>query len=276
MKSILISLLFVTINSCGQVKEGKKIVEEPTKTESIKIKKSDDSQNITMGNKNELQKSNLKITFEERLNIPKEMIEKMPTDIQSEFKNLINNPIIYFYKYDGNISNYTIDDSSKYTKSSKNDSKKNNSFSLAEFSTYMDYKSNLLVIKSSVVNNSYLINKNIIDFKWKISSEKKKIGNYLCTKASTIYKGEKIIAYFTDEIPFSIGPSIYLGLPGLIVYLEAPDRTYTATKIETFDKITVEKLTGGKVVSEKEYSDFVEKNKDKPIIEEKIEEYHEN
>ncbi len=65
-------------------------------------------------------------------------------------------------------------------------------------------------------------------------------------------------------------------MPGLIVYLEAQDRTYTATKIETFDKIIVEKLTGGKVVSEKEYSDFVEKYKNKEIIEEKIEEYHEN
>ena len=116
MKSILITLSFITINSCAQVKEEKKIVEEPIKTKSIEIKKSDDSQNINISNKNELQKSNLKITFEERLNIPKEMIEKMPAEIQSEVKNLLNNPIIYFYKYDGNSSNYTIDDSNKYKK----------------------------------------------------------------------------------------------------------------------------------------------------------------
>lgn len=276
MKSILITLSFITINSCGQNKEEKKIVEEPIKTELIEIKKNNDSQNISTNNKNEFQKSNLIITFEERINVPKEMIDKMPAEIQSEVKNLINNPIIYFCKYDGNTSNYSIDNINKYTKSSNIENNKSNSFSLAEFSTYIDYKSNLLVIKSSVANSPYLINKNIIDFKWKISSEKKKIGPYLCTKATTNYRDGKITAYFTDEIPFSIGPSIYLGLPGLIVHLEAPERTYTATKIETFDKLVIEKLTGGKIVSEKEYSELVEKHKNTEIIEEKIEEYHEN
>jgi len=38
----------------------------------------------------------------------------------------------------------------------------------------------------------------------------------------------------------------------------------------------VEKLTGGKAVTEKEYSELVEKYKNTEIIEEKIEEYHEN
>ena len=55
MKSILITLSFITINSCAQVKEEKKIVEEPIKTKSIKIKKKDDSQNINISKKNELQ-----------------------------------------------------------------------------------------------------------------------------------------------------------------------------------------------------------------------------
>lgn len=272
MKSILIVLSFITINSCGQVKKENKTVQEKNKQELSEVIKVIDTQNIVIGVKNEIQKANLKITFEERLNIPKEMIEKMPIEV----KSLINNPIIYFYKYDGNHSNYIIDDSNKYKKTTKSDSEKSNSFSLAEFSTYIDYQSNLLVIKSSVINTSYLINKSIIDFKWKISTEKKKIGNYVCTKATTNYKEEKITAYYTDEIPVSVGPSIYQGLPGLIIYLEAPDRTYTATKIETFDKIVVEKLTGGKAVTEKEYSELVEKYKNTEIIEEKIEEYQEN
>ena len=189
MKTIIIALTFITINSCVQSKAEKKTDKNTQTIEFSENKKEINSQD----NKIEIQNANLKITFEEKINIPNEMIEKMPVAIQTEVKNLKNNPIIHLLNYDGNTSNYSMDDFKKYKKTLNTDSNKSNSFNLAEFSTYKDYQSNLLVIKSSLMEKSYLINQKLINFDWKITNEKKKIGNYFCKKATTIYKDEKII-----------------------------------------------------------------------------------
>lgn len=56
---------------------------------------------------------------------------------------------------------------------------------------------------------------------WEIQNEKKKIGSYICTKATTTFRGRDFIAWFTTEIPLPFGPWKLHGLPGLI--LEAHD-----------------------------------------------------
>ncbi len=75
-----------------------------------------------------------------------------------------------------------------------------------------------------------------VDFNWKLTTEKKKIGDYNCIKAiSENYNGRYYEAWFTTDIPISFGPYKFKGLPGLI--LEIYDRNklihITATKIET-------------------------------------------
>jgi len=59
--------------------------------------------------------------------------------------------------------------------------------------------------------------------RWELSDETKIIGNYVCQKATTTFKGRNYIAWFTTEIPFSFGPWKLHGLPGLI--LSAHDET---------------------------------------------------
>ncbi|MBV6880112.1 GLPGLI family protein [Epilithonimonas ginsengisoli] len=67
---------------------------------------------------------------------------------------------------------------------------------------------------------------------WKISSEQKVIGNYRSQKAETTYGGRTWIAWFTTELPFSDGPYIFNGLPGLIVSLQDSNNDYSFTLIE--------------------------------------------
>lgn len=52
---------------------------------------------------------------------------------------------------------------------------------------------------------------------WKIFNETKIIQKYKCRKAIGKYKNREYIAWFTEEIPFSEGPYVFKGLPGLIV-----------------------------------------------------------
>ncbi|KAF2520197.1 GLPGLI family protein [Flavobacterium salilacus subsp. salilacus] len=83
-------------------------------------------------------------------------------------------------------------------------------------------------------NNFYLIEDNYHKFDWIVSAERKTIANFICTKASTIYRGRKWIAWFSSDISIPVGPWKLHGLPGLI--LEAYDTTerYTmrAVKVE--------------------------------------------
>jgi GLPGLI family protein len=74
---------------------------------------------------------------------------------------------------------------------------------------------------------------------WQFSNETKKIGNFICYRATSNYliiRGDKtmtfpIIAWFTPEIPFGFGPMGYGGLPGMILELQVRNITYGAQKI---------------------------------------------
>ena len=62
---------------------------------------------------------------------------------------------------------------------------------------------------------------------WKITSEQKKIGKYKTQKAETNYGGRKWVAWFTTELPFSDGPYIFNGLPGLIISIQDTNDDYS-------------------------------------------------
>ena len=54
--------------------------------------------------------------------------------------------------------------------------------------------------------------------KWDIHpDDKKQILGYECIKATTVFRGTKIIAYFTTSIPTVFGPYKFDGLPGLVL-----------------------------------------------------------
>lgn len=56
--------------------------------------------------------------------------------------------------------------------------------------------------------------------KWKISSEKEKIGEWYAQKAEADFAGRHWTAWFSTEIPIQDGPYKFSGLPGLIVKIE--------------------------------------------------------
>lgn len=102
--------------------------------------------------------------------------------------------------------------------------------------------------------------------KWNLTQDKKKIGDYICYKATTEKKAEgrngsftkKIVAWYTQSIPFNYGPKEYKGLPGVILELQEGEILFKAIEIKlnpTKNKIV--KPNKGKKVTLEEYNKIV-------------------
>src|SRR5690606_9377555 len=100
---------------------------------------------------------------------------------------------------------------------------------------YTNNKTDTIIEMTLSLGNIY-----VKPLNWKITQETKQIGEYQCYKAITTerlysrkghYYNESIVAWFTPEIPITFGPKNYKGLPGLVLEIESPLYTMTATKI---------------------------------------------
>lgn len=97
---------------------------------------------------------------------------------------------------------------------------------------------------------------------WIISNESKKIDNFNCYKATKIekFKNRKnedaeitITAWFCADIPYSYGPIMYNGLPGLILEVEFRGYRYVAKKISLSAENRNIELPNKKIILEEDY-----------------------
>jgi len=105
---------------------------------------------------------------------------------------------------------------------------------------------------------------------WKLQAERKKIGEYVCMKATANLDGDEIIAWFTPEIPVPAGPAEYYGLPGLVLAVERLDETIffaTSVDLNAPDPEVLVPPHAGKRTSPEEFD---------KIVAEKVEEYKQN
>ncbi len=84
-----------------------------------------------------------------------------------------------------------------------------------------------------IMNKTFFSEGKVGDIKWVLTNEKKTIAGLNCLKAIT-KKGNypMLTVWYTKEIPVSNGPSIYQGLPGLVVWSEDYFRTIQISDIK--------------------------------------------
>ncbi len=98
----------------------------------------------------------------------------------------------------------------------------------------MDYE--FMVIKKPLLKENIKIYRILYDtyelkedqpiLDWKILSDKKTLNNLICQKATLEFKGRQWEAWFSTELPYSEGPYIFNGLPGLIISMYDTNKNY--------------------------------------------------
>lgn len=153
---------------------------------------------------------------------------------------------------------------------------------------YKNVKHKTYADQKETMGKKFLIKDSISPIEWKLESDTKHIGEYLCFKATYTKQVPKvnmnfssfssidddneeekepemtertITAWYTPQIPVSNGPAKYQGLPGLILEIHDGKLTVICSKIvlNPEDKIEIEEPTKGKEVNQKEYDDIMDK-----------------
>lgn len=126
---------------------------------------------------------------------------------------------------------------------------------------YKNIEKNEYLHQDSFQDDLYLIN--LKEKEWVLTKEKKEINNFLCYKAVSkeVYFDEfmhqerivNYIAWFTPEISLPFGPTVFNGLPGLVIAAQVDGYYYYADKIEfNLEKTPVIKPQKGIKIHEEE------------------------
>lgn len=93
---------------------------------------------------------------------------------------------------------------------------------------------------------------------WDLTNESKKIGEFTCYKAikKAVKDGKKSeeIAWYSPQIPVQFGPSLYNGLPGLVLEVQVGKIRFIASKINlNTSNVLIERPNKGTKMSAQEY-----------------------
>ncbi|GAA3515879.1 hypothetical protein GCM10022393_32340 [Aquimarina addita] len=126
----------------------------------------------------------------------------------------------------------------------KNASKEEYTPQVSQTIHYKNQKDNTL-IKSlpnwipAIYGQDIRVKSKLLSFDWQITNTTSSISGYNCHLATTtLDNGDKIIAWYTDQIGINDGPYNYWGLPGLILQLQISNRVLLiGTSVKKLDKI---------------------------------------
>ena len=103
-------------------------------------------------------------------------------------------------------------------------------------------------------------------FSWKLTGKQVNVKGFICNAAEMVKDENTITAWFAPQIPLSIGPAEYGGLPGLILAVDVNGETvYVATAVDLSplaDGAIVKPAAGGKLTQAELDALIVEKTKE--------------
>ena len=144
---------------------------------------------------------------------------------------------------------------------------------------YKNVKTNSLLQNQEFYGKQFLVKDELLSIDWKMSTETKQIGKYMCFKATASIpstelswydfswgnlrendneeeiKMTEVVAWYSPQIPISQGPLEYWGLPGLILEVNLGNTTMLCSKIimNPEEKTKIKAPNKGKIITKKDY-----------------------
>jgi len=135
---------------------------------------------------------------------------------------------------------------------------------------YNDFEKSKQIVQMEFMTRFFLIESKIENQAWRPGRNTRKIQGYVCMDATMKMGEETVTAWFTPNIPVSIGPKNYGGLPGLILAVDINgENVLLATSVDltppSDDIITAP--TEGKKITQEAFD---------KLVAEKVKEYQDN
>lgn len=133
---------------------------------------------------------------------------------------------------------------------------------------FNDVDSVATIVNQNIDNKKYNVISSQKYDNWNLTTESKIIDNYTCYKATSKIRNVNIEAWYCPEIPVSLGPNEFKGLPGLILELSRGKLKYITKSITLDSKEHIE-LPKGKLITEDEFNKILD-NSSNNIFKKKI------
>lgn len=202
---------------------------------------------------------NFKIRYEQtkKFDSQIEKLNQIPDPkLREQIKQQLLAPTYYELSLKNSVSLYKEiqNDKGDYSSENKNPNIKVMVVKNESTGIYQDFKTAEYVSGHNFFGKDFYIKDKVVKLDWKISDETKKIGNFNCKKATTTYEGKEVEAWYSEEIPVSVGPYVFNGLPGLIIQVNYDELTYNAISVEKIKELSIEKpFEKGKIVTRAEF-----------------------
>lgn len=235
--------------------------------------------------------------FKSRISLNKDMTPEMQKTIEDRMKKMSEKTFILHF--DKNASIYAEEQKLDAPNSGGGGGRMMASFMGAGGTLYKNIKEKTFTLDKEMMGKEFLIKDTLTNYKWKMTSETKKIGNYTCYKATTtrpvsktdfrnmrpkkedetadkktnkpqstnfmdnmdMPKTVEITAWYTPEIPLNQGPEGYWGLPGMILEVAAGKTVILCTKVamNIKDRKEIKPATKGEVMTQAKYDEVIVK-----------------
>ncbi len=125
--------------------------------------------------------------------------------------------------------------------------------------TYTDLEAWTVTERKDFLGRAFLIRGDRPEYAWRLTGEQGEYLGFACQKAVTEADSATVEAWFAPELPVSVGPASFGGLPGAILVLSI-DRenptTYSATHVslDAPDEALIRAPEKGKVVTQEEFA----------------------
>jgi len=131
--------------------------------------------------------------------------------------------------------------------------------------TWINHDEGLMTERRDFMGRTFLIKTDQPTLAWKLTGEQSEFDGYVVHRATAVRDSSSIEAWFAPEIPVSVGPGPFGGLPGAILVLTIDEgkTTFTATEVlmGEIKEGSIAEPVEGREVTREEFDQIVEEKR---------------